>query len=517
MTRNSTPRTVYTQIFHKISEDIANGVYQKGDMIPTQNELAEAFGVSRVTVREAIKELCRRGILETIKGRGTFVVKSPQVFGSTERSHGLSSLKKYAGAGMGIGSRLINIEELSADEKLSNIFGVPRYTPLIHIVRVRLAEGRPAGYDDAYLVKRYVGNIDFYQEDLENGSLYNLLNTKANIYFDVIDEKFRAVGCPDNVARLLDILPDEPVLSIKRTSSDQLGRIIEYCENYQRSDIFYTHTQYSRKQQDSVSTLSCNKIMGCIYGAALGDMFGTMARAAGDREHYRALLEHALDEKRGFDGSLLSEEPAGVSGEFAIAYFVAEELAKCREGLNPGKISSALVTWNQYPEFMREGRTFPEKALMTMPAGLANPGNAGGAREFFARICEVVYPGEQDLEENMGLTSAFAEAMAGNDRLEAVLGVIRGAVKRQPRENPLLEALLRLLERKPEEFTEMMAEAAWLGREIRGLSVLAGAIAGAVYGMYMIPPGYVDFANDHCAFNLEKLPHDIAARYYSGL
>ena len=163
-------------------------------------------------------------------------------------------------------------------DRLSNIFGVPRYTPLIHIVRGRLAEGRPAGYDDAYLVKRYVGNIDFYQEDLENGSLYNLLNTKANIYFDVIDEKFRAVGCPDNVARLLDILPDEPVLSIKRTSSDQLGRIIEYCENYQRSDIFYTHTQYSRKQQDSVSTLSCNKIMGCIYGAALGDMFGTMAR-----------------------------------------------------------------------------------------------------------------------------------------------------------------------------------------------------------------------------------------------
>ena len=121
MTRNSTPRTVYTQIFHKISEDIANGVYQKGDMIPTQNELAEAFGVSRVTVREAIKELCRRGILETIKGRGTFVVKSPQVFGSTERSHGLSSLKKYAGAGMGIGSRLISIEELSADSVVAQI------------------------------------------------------------------------------------------------------------------------------------------------------------------------------------------------------------------------------------------------------------------------------------------------------------------------------------------------------------------------------------------------------------
>ena len=517
MTKNSTPRTVYTQIFHKISEDIANGVYQRGDMIPTQNELAEAFGVSRVTVREAIKELCRRGILETIKGRGTFVLKSPQMFGSTERSHGLSSLKKYAGAGMGIGSRVITIEELSADEKLSNIFGVPRYTPLVHIVRVRLAEGRPAGFDNAYLVKRYVGNIDFYQEDLENGSLYNLLNTKANIYFDVIDEKFRAVGCPDNVARLLDILPDEPVLSIKRTSSDQLGRIVEYCENYQRSDIFYTHTQYSRKQQDSVSTLSCNKIMGCIYGAALGDMFGTMAKAAGDREHYREFLENTLDEKRGFDSSLLSGEPAGVSGEFAMAYFVAEELSKCREGLNKGKISNALVTWNQYPEFMRDGKEFPVKALMTLPAGLTNPGNARKAREFYAQICDVVYPKEQDLGENMGLADAFAEAMAGNDRLEAVLSVMREAAGQLTREYPLLTGLLELLGQRTEEFADMMAEAAWLGREVKGLAMLTGAIAGAVYGMYIIPPQYVDFANDHCTFNLEKLPHDIAARYYSGL
>ena len=55
--------------------------------------------------------------------------------------------------------------------------------------------------------------------------------------------------------------------------------------------------------------------------------------------------------------------------------------------------------------------------------------------------------------------------------------MIRGAVERQPQENPLLEALLRLLERRPEEFTEMMAEAAWLGRETKGLSVLAGALA----------------------------------------
>ena len=117
------------------------------------------------------------------------------------------------------------------------LWRAPLYALIHHIVRVRLAEGRPAGMTTACLVKRY-GQHRFYQGGIWRTAPVQFVKHKANIFFDVIDEKFRAVGCPDNVARLLDILPDEPVLSIKRTSSDQLGRIIEYCENYQRSIFF---------------------------------------------------------------------------------------------------------------------------------------------------------------------------------------------------------------------------------------------------------------------------------------
>lgn len=67
-------QSAYMKIFLEIADDIANGIYKVGDVIPTQLELASAYQVSRVTVREAIKELTRRGVVATQKGKGTVVI-----------------------------------------------------------------------------------------------------------------------------------------------------------------------------------------------------------------------------------------------------------------------------------------------------------------------------------------------------------------------------------------------------------------------------------------------------------
>lgn len=62
-------QSAYMKIFLEIADDIANGIYKVGDVIPTQLELASAYQVSRVTVREAIKELTRRGSSRPRRGR----------------------------------------------------------------------------------------------------------------------------------------------------------------------------------------------------------------------------------------------------------------------------------------------------------------------------------------------------------------------------------------------------------------------------------------------------------------
>lgn len=66
--------TLYEQVVVQIKEMIAQGIYRKGDMLPSEKELIEKTGVSRITVREALKTLAEVGIIETRKGKGSFVL-----------------------------------------------------------------------------------------------------------------------------------------------------------------------------------------------------------------------------------------------------------------------------------------------------------------------------------------------------------------------------------------------------------------------------------------------------------
>ena len=68
------PTTLYEQVVEQIKEQIAKGVYQKGDMLPSEKELIAMTGVSRITVREALKTLAEVGMIETKKGKGSFVL-----------------------------------------------------------------------------------------------------------------------------------------------------------------------------------------------------------------------------------------------------------------------------------------------------------------------------------------------------------------------------------------------------------------------------------------------------------
>lgn len=65
---------LYEQVVSKIQESIASGVYKKGDMLPSEKELMDMTGVSRITVREAIRILKESGVIETRKGKGSFVL-----------------------------------------------------------------------------------------------------------------------------------------------------------------------------------------------------------------------------------------------------------------------------------------------------------------------------------------------------------------------------------------------------------------------------------------------------------
>ena len=67
----------YRQVMNLVEEQIATSVFKEGDQLPSETELSGIYGVNRHTIRQALGELCRSGVVYRVKGRGTFIAKRP--------------------------------------------------------------------------------------------------------------------------------------------------------------------------------------------------------------------------------------------------------------------------------------------------------------------------------------------------------------------------------------------------------------------------------------------------------
>lgn len=447
-------------ICFQIIEDIIKGKYEIGDVIPTQNELADTFQVSRATVREAIKELIHRGILQTVKGKGTFVLNKPGEIGRSERSKGFSGAN-FRNIGKERHTKVIVVEDIPADKLLSTKLMIPIGNMVVHIKRVRYVDEYPMCVDDAYLVKRYIEHIDFQKEDLENNSLYLILEKKADIYIDFIEEKFRGISCTEENAKYLGICEGEPILNIKRVSSDDHGKIVEYCENFERSDLFSTVIQSRRSNRKRIDNNVYDKIFGSFLGAAVGDAMGAVTETKTTEMILEMFGGYVDDIVVPPDDCYVRGRQAGsVTDDFSLAYFTAIELVKCKNKVTKEVAESALLTWSEYPEFFslagpttecavrrmrgqepeeKEENNYPccdnmvatdGAAMKIFPVGLINPGNLDKAIEEAAIMCLPTHPYDATISSAAAVAAAVAKAMEPDATLDDVLEAgLYGAAK----------------------------------------------------------------------------------------
>ena len=229
-------KPLYKPIKDKILDDIVSQVYQPGDMIPSQNEFANNYGVSRVTVQQAFNELLLSGILYTQKGKGTFVSDLPTDSNIYSRLNGFSaSVEKI---GYKAHTKVIDLEKINANKKLSSALKIEIGAPVVHLKRLRSINDILVALENSYLTYSMVNKIDFKKENFENKSLYKNLRDVGEIKFGHAEEKIRAVLSNNETASLLKIDPREPLLYVKRKTYTSKGVVFEYCENYLRSDIY---------------------------------------------------------------------------------------------------------------------------------------------------------------------------------------------------------------------------------------------------------------------------------------
>ncbi|WP_449279294.1 GntR family transcriptional regulator [Leucobacter sp. GX0328] len=200
-----------------------------GDPLPTERELAERFGTSRTTIRQALTELVMEGRIERTQGRGTFVAAPPII---TVRQ--LTSFSEDLD-GSRLDSDVLDIGEEPATAEVAEALGVEVGDAVTRVDRVRRRDGAPLARETAHLPGTYRG---ITAELTERGSLYRTLREAYGISLASVDDEIGTELANPSEAALLGIEIGQPLLVVHRTARAGDGRPVEYTRSAFRGDRF---------------------------------------------------------------------------------------------------------------------------------------------------------------------------------------------------------------------------------------------------------------------------------------
>ncbi|HZG69973.1 MAG TPA: GntR family transcriptional regulator, partial [Chondromyces sp.] len=158
-------RHLYLQVIDRLKKDIEAGVYKEKEKLPSEFDLAKCLGVSRATLREALRILEEENIITRRHGVGTFVNAKPLFTSGIEQLSSVTDM--IVQAGMEPGTIFLSSTIQSATEEDIRRFSCSRDDEILVIERVRTANGEPVVYClDKIPAKMYPENFDFNTESL---------------------------------------------------------------------------------------------------------------------------------------------------------------------------------------------------------------------------------------------------------------------------------------------------------------------------------------------------------------
>lgn len=239
LSRN-TIEPLYYQIRENLREKINSNEYMPGSMIPTEAELCQHYGVSRVTVRRAVLDLVQEGLLTRGQGKGTFVAES---YGLTTVNGVQSFTQELLGLNMRPTAKLLSCRISNAGASLCRKLELTEGEKVITISRLRLADNEPCMVEVMNFPYKLVEGME--KEDLDQ-SIYRLLKDRYNC--DIVSAKdiMEPIIIGEYESKLLELPMPSAGMRTNRIGSDADGRPVEYSTHIipgKKCTLVFDHTK----------------------------------------------------------------------------------------------------------------------------------------------------------------------------------------------------------------------------------------------------------------------------------
>lgn len=234
MLQNNSPRPLYEQIKDYIMHRIQTGEFAPNTRLPSERDMAARFGVSRLTVSKAVKELEQAGWLYVQIGKGTYINDAPI---HQEIAALTSFTEEMALRGQPTSSRVLRAEHTPPTEDIARALQIGPGVEVITLERVRYAASRPVALEASSFAATACPDI-LQQHDFARESLYTVLSRDYGLRLTYAEQSFEARAASSTEAHHLEVSEGAPVLAIHRITYTHDERPFEVVKSVYRGDRY---------------------------------------------------------------------------------------------------------------------------------------------------------------------------------------------------------------------------------------------------------------------------------------
>jgi GntR family transcriptional regulator len=240
MSIKSDNRHLYLQVIDRLKQDIEKGIYKEREKLPSEFDLAKQLGVSRATLREALRILEEENVIIRRHGVGTFVNARPLFTSGIEQLNSVTNMIKQAE--MKPGTIFLSSSSENPTEEDIRRFSCSPDMEIVVIERVRTANGDPVVYCVDKIPKRFLPETFSHDEE----SIFSIIEDVTDRKITYAVAKIEPVGYHEKISPILECDPETALLVLKQMHFDEMDEPVLFSVNYFKADKFSFHVLRKR-------------------------------------------------------------------------------------------------------------------------------------------------------------------------------------------------------------------------------------------------------------------------------